>query len=80
MGLASGVMLTVAFLSLIDKALGMNAGCYTVVVGFVIGALSIMTLDAKLPHVFSFKEYGPVNERLVKTGFACKVTFHLSVI
>jgi ZIP family zinc transporter len=68
MGLASGVMLTVAFLNLIDKALGMNAGYYTVVVGFIIGAVSIMILDAKIPHIFSSKEYGPVNERLAKTG------------
>ena len=68
MGLASGVMLTVAFLNLIDKALGMGAGYYTVAAGFAIGAVSIMVLDAKLPHVFSFREYGHVNERLVKTG------------
>jgi len=78
MGLASGVMLTVAFLSLIDKALGMNAGYFTVVAGFVVGALSIMILDAKIPHIFSFKEYGPVNERLVKTGIlvAVGITLH----
>jgi len=78
MGLASGVMLTVAFLNLIDKALDMNAGYFTVVVGFVIGALSIMILDAKIPHVFSFKEYGPVNERLVRTGIlvAIGITLH----
>lgn len=68
MGLASGVMLTVAFLSLIDKALAMNAGHCSVIVGFVIGAVLIMVLDAKIPHMFSSKEYGPVNERLVKTG------------
>jgi len=78
MGLASGVMLTVAFLNLIDKALGMSAEYYTVAVGFVIGAVSIMALDAKIPHVFSFKEYGPINERLVKTGIlmAIGITLH----
>jgi len=78
MGLASGVMLTVAFLSLIDKALGMNAGHYTVVAGFIIGAVSIMVLDAKIPHIFSAKEYGPANERLVKTGIlvAIGITLH----
>ena len=78
MGLASGVMLTVAFLSLIDKALDMNAGHYTVVVGFIIGAVSIMVLDAKIPHIFSSKEYGPANERLVKTGMlvAIGITLH----
>ena len=78
MGLASGVMLTVAFLSLIDKALDMNVGYYVVVVGFVIGAVSIMVLDAKIPHIFSFKEYGPANERLVKTGIlvAIGITLH----
>ena len=68
MGLASGAMFTVAFLSLIDKALDMNAGYYAVVVGFIIGALSIMILDAKISHIFSFKEYGPESGRLVKTG------------
>jgi len=52
MGLASGVMLTVAFLNLIDKALDMNAGYYTVVLGFIIGSLSIMILDARIPHNF----------------------------
>ena len=77
-GLASGVMLTVAFLSLIDKALDMNAGHYTVVAGFIIGAVSIMVLDAKIPHIFSSKEYGPANERLVKTGIlvAIGITLH----
>jgi ZIP family zinc transporter len=78
MGLASGVMLTVAFLSLIDKALDMNAGHYTVVAGFIIGAVSIMVLDAKIPHIFATKEYGPANERLVKTGMlvAIGITLH----
>ena len=78
MGLASGVMLTVAFLSLINKALHMNVGYYTVVLGFVIGAASIMVLDSKLPHIFSSKEYGPENERLVKTGIlvAIGITLH----
>jgi len=78
MGLASGVMLTVAFLNLIDKALAMNAGYYSVVAGFVIGAVLIMVLDAKIPHVFSFKEYGPVNERLIRTGVlvAIGITLH----
>jgi len=73
MGLASGVMLTVAFLNLIDKALDMGTGYYTVALGFVIGASSIMILDAKIPHIFSFKEYGRVNERLVKTGILVAV-------
>lgn len=78
MGLASGVMLTVAFLSLVDKALEMNAGHLTVVVGFLIGAVSIMVLDAKIPHMFSSREYGPENERLVKTGalVAIGITLH----
>jgi len=78
MGLASGVMLTVAFLSLINKALHMNVGYHTVVLGFVIGAASIMVLDSKLPHIFSSKEYGPENERLVKTGIlvAIGITLH----
>jgi len=78
MGLASGVMLTVAFLNLIDKALAMGAGYYTVAVGFVIGAVSIMVLDAKIPHIFSFKEYGPANERLLRTGIliAIGITLH----
>lgn len=78
MGLASGVMLTVAFLSLIDKALDMKAGHFTVVAGFIVGAVSIMVLDAKIPHIFSSKEYGPVNERLVKTGMlvALGITLH----
>lgn len=78
MGLASGVMLTVAFLNLIDKALDMDAGHYTVVVGFIIGAVSIMILDAKIPHIFSSKEYGPANEQLVKMGIlvAIGITLH----
>ncbi|MGD8506430.1 MAG: ZIP family metal transporter [Candidatus Bathyarchaeota archaeon] len=78
MGVASGVMLTVAFLNLIDKALAMNAGYYIVVAGFVIGAVSIMVLDAKLPHIFSSEEYGPANEKLVRTGVlvAIGITLH----
>jgi ZIP family zinc transporter len=78
MGLASGVMLTVAFLNLIDKALDMDVGHYTVVVGFIVGAVSIMILDAKIPHIFSSKEYGPANEQLVKTGIlvAVGITLH----
>lgn len=78
MGLASGVMLTVAFQNLIDKALGIGAGYHTVAAGFAIGAVSIMVLDAKIPHIFSFKEYDSVNERLVKTGIlvAVGITLH----
>jgi ZIP family zinc transporter len=78
MGVASGVMLTVAFLNLIDKALDMNAGYYIVVAGFVIGAVSIMVLDAKLPHIFSSEEYGPANEKLIRTGVlvAVGITLH----
>jgi len=78
MGLASGVMLTVAFLSLVDKALDMNAGYYTVALGFALGAVSIMVLDTKIPHIFSFKEYTPEKEKLVKTGFlvAIGITLH----
>ena len=68
MGFASGVMLTVAFLSLIDKALDMNAGYLTVVAGFVIGSLSIMVLDVRIPHIFSFKEYEPGKGQLLRTG------------
>lgn len=68
MGLASGVMLTVAFLSLIGKALDMGVGYHVATAGFIIGAVSIMVLDAKIPHIFSFREYGPEGEQLVKTG------------
>ncbi|KPV64146.1 MAG: zinc transporter ZupT [Candidatus Bathyarchaeota archaeon BA1] len=78
MGLASGVMLTVAFLNLIGKALDMNVGYYIVALGFVIGAASIMILDAKIPHIFSFEEYGAEKELLVKTGLlvAIGITLH----
>ncbi len=78
MGLASGVMLTVACLNLIDIALEMNTGYLTVVAGFVIGSLSIMVLDAKIPHIFSFKEYEPDKGRLLRTGVlvAIGITLH----
>lgn len=78
MGLASGVMLTVAFLNLIDKALEMNTGYLTVVAGFVIGSLSIMILDIRIPHMFSFREYKPSNGRLLRTGVlvAIGITLH----
>lgn len=78
MGLAAGVMLTVSFLNLIGRALNMNVGHTIVAVGFVVGAAAIMVLDAKIPHVFSFQEYGPVKGRLVKTGMlmAIGVTLH----
>ena len=78
MGLASGVMLTVAFLNLIGKALNMGVGYTVVVIGFVAGAVSIMVLDAKIPHIFSFGEYGPVRGQLTKTGvlMAIGITLH----
>jgi ZIP family zinc transporter len=68
MGLASGVMLTVAFLNLIDKALDISTGYLPVALGFMAGSFAIMILDARLPHVFTFKEYGE-NEKLAKTGY-----------
>ncbi|MDH5462024.1 MAG: ZIP family metal transporter, partial [Candidatus Bathyarchaeota archaeon] len=78
MGLAAGVMLTVSFLNLVGRALDMNVGHIVVAVGFVVGATAIMVLDAKIPHMFSFEEYGPVKGRLVKTGMlmAIGVTLH----
>ncbi len=78
MGLAAGVMLTVSFLNLVGKALNMNVGHVAVAVGFVVGASAIMVLDAKIPHIFSFEEYGPVKGRLVKTGMlmAVGITLH----
>lgn len=78
MGLAAGVMLTVAFLNLVGRALDMDVGHAVVAVGFVIGAATIMVLDARIPHVFSFQEYGPARGRLVRTGMlmAIGVTLH----
>lgn len=77
MGLASGVMLTVAFLNLIGEALDMDAGHFTVIFGFVLGSILIMVLDAKIPHIFAFEEYGAEKQRLMRTGFLVAIGIFL---
>lgn len=77
MGLASGVMLTVAFLNLIGEALDMDAGHLTVILGFVLGSTLIMVLDAKIPHIFTFEEHSPEKGRLMRTGLLIAIGISL---
>ena len=69
MGLASGVMLVVAFLNLTQKSIEMPGGGYIVAtIGFLIGAMSILLVDRALPHIFPFREKGVFAPRLYRIG------------
>lgn len=67
-GFAGGVMLTVAFMNLVNESI--NQSTYlTAAIGFAIGALFMFLLDILLSHRhFGLNEKGLINPHLVKTG------------
>jgi ZIP family zinc transporter len=70
LGFSSGVMIVIAFIGLLFKAL--ELGPYLLVVSsFIIGAVIMMLLDILIPHQYMFKETGIESEkkyRLMKLG------------
>ncbi len=77
MGLAAGVMITLAFLGLMVQALDIS-GMSTAAVGFVVGSLSMLVLDFVLPHkFFAVNEKGIIDGRLLKTGILIAIGISL---
>lgn len=66
MGLAAGVMIILSFLELMVEALNL-AGLTLAATGFLAGSLTILVLDAILPHLhFGTKEKGLVDVKLFR--------------
>jgi len=69
MGFAAGVMITLSFTQLINKALQLS-GYLITTVGFAIGALFMFLVDFLIPHIrFAKKEKNVFDTKLLKTGF-----------
>lgn len=67
MGSAAGIMITLSFLELISEALKIS-GWFFVAVSFMVGSLSMFSLDFLLPHkYFSVNEKGVIDGRLLKS-------------
>ncbi len=67
-GFAGGVMLTVAFMDLLNESIK-SSNYITATIGFAFGALFMFLLDILLSHKhFEIKERGLINPNLVKTG------------
>jgi ZIP family zinc transporter len=65
MGLTSGVMITLSFLELVSEAWQMQ-GYLTATVGFGLGAIFMLILDATIPHVhFGEEEFPHHDEKSV---------------
>ena len=72
-GFAGGVMLTVAFMSLLSESIK-SSNYITAALGFAFGALFMFLLDILLSHKhFELKEKGLINPHLVKTGMLIAV-------
>jgi ZIP family zinc transporter len=77
MGLAAGVMITLAFLGLMVQAQEIS-GMSTAAIGFVVGSLSMLILDFVLPHTFlSVKEKGIIDGKMLKTGILIAIGISL---
>jgi ZIP family zinc transporter len=77
MGLASGVMITLAFLGLMNEAQSI-AGLPTSAIGFVVGSLSMLILDFTLPHrFFSVNEKGIIDGKTFKAGILIAIGISL---
>ena len=75
-GFASGVMLTLAFASLLPEAITINYGL--AIIGFVFGALLVLILDAVLPHIqFSILEKGVIDRKMLKTATLIAIAMSL---
>jgi len=67
-GFAGGVMLTVAFMGLLNEAIK-TSNYITSTIGFLIGALFMYLLDILLSHKhFELQEKGLINPNLVRAG------------
>lgn len=72
-GFAGGVMLTVAFMNLVNESIK-ESNYITATIGFTIGALFMFLLDILLSHKhFEIKEKGIINPHLVRTGMLIAV-------
>lgn len=77
MGFAGGVMLVVSFLNLYTEALEV-VGMLEVTISFGIGALFMMTVDLKLPHIeFGLWEEGVRDRYLFNSGMIIAVGMSL---
>lgn len=77
MGFASGVMITIAFVGLIEEAWSC-CGIWIAAAGFALGALFMFAIDVILPHTrFGVKEKGMKNKLLAAgTMMAIGITIH----
>lgn len=70
LGFSGGVMIVIAFMSLLFRAL--ELGTYlTVIISFIFGAVIMMLLDVFIPHQYFFRETGIESEkrfRLIRLG------------
>lgn len=80
LGFSGGVMIVIAFMSLLFKAL--EIGPYIIAVSsFIAGAIIMLLLDVFIPHQYIFKETGIKSEkkfRLIKLGILVSlgITLH----
>jgi len=78
MGLASGVMLLVAFIDLFFEAMTLLSH-FEIMAMFSLGAITIMALDLAIPHIeLTTKSGNGESHRLLKTGMlvALGITIH----
>lgn len=78
LGLAAGVMITLAFLELMAEAINL-AGLTLAAIGFLAGSICLLLLDSLFPHKhFGTKENGLVDVKLLKysTLIAAGIALH----
>jgi ZIP family zinc transporter len=71
MGITAGVMISLSFMELVNKA-WMMAGFVTTTVGFAIGALFMLAIDMLLPHV-RFGEAEAIAEDALPTSLPARI-------
>jgi ZIP family zinc transporter len=77
MGVAAGVMVTLAFLGLMNEAEDI-AGFPVAAAGFVAGSLSMLVLDFALPHkFFAVNEKGIIDGKTFKAGILIAIGISL---
>jgi ZIP family zinc transporter len=77
MGLAAGIMITLAFLQLMSEALRIS-GLLSAALSFVAGSLLMFFLDFVLPHrFFSVEEKGVIDGRFVRSGILIAIGISL---
>ncbi len=78
MGLASGVMLLIAFIDLFFEAVSLLSN-FEIMAMFSLGALTIMVIDLVIPHIeLTRRSRNGESHRLIKTGLlvALGITIH----